>query len=74
MLFGRLRVPLERALAPEPRDRYESGFHVLADLAGARGEPPQPLLSLVPAPLGADDEFAGLDRLDREELDELDED
>jgi hypothetical protein len=72
MLFGRLRVPVERALAPEPRDRHESGFHVVGD--DLRGEAPHPLqraprLSLVPlAPLA--DEFAGLDRLDREELDE----
>lgn len=69
MLFGRLRVPVERALAPEPRDRHESGFHVVCE--DLRGEAPHPLqraprLSLVPLA----DEFAGLDRLDREELDE----
>jgi hypothetical protein len=82
MLFGRLRVPLDRALSPEPRDRHESGFHVVA-VAGAdpRGEAPRgdparviaPRLSLVPpAELPADgpDPYAGLERLDREELDE----
>jgi hypothetical protein len=65
MLFGRLRTPVERALAPEPRDRFESGFHVVADV---RGDLPQRPLTLVPPAL--DDEFEGLDRLDREELDE----
>lgn len=74
MLFGRLRVPVERALAPEPRDRHESGFHVVG--GEVRGAVPQddparpvaPRLSLVPA--GLAEEFAGLDRLDRDELDE----
>jgi hypothetical protein len=74
MLFGRLRVPVERASIPDPRDRHESGFHVLGN--EVRGEAPQsdpgrtvsPRLSLVPA--GLSDEFAGLDRLDRDELDE----
>jgi len=65
MLFGRLRTPVERALAPEPRDRFESGFHVVADV---RGDLPQRPLTLVPPPV--EDEFLGLDRLDREELDE----
>ena len=67
MLFGRLRTPVERALAPDPRDRFESGFHVVAD---ARGDLPQRPLTLVPRPLELDDEFEGLDRLDRDELDE----
>jgi hypothetical protein len=74
MLFGRLRVPVERAATPEPRDRHESGFHVVG--SEIRGEAPQadrgrtvsPRLSLVPA--GLSEEFAGLDRLDRDELDE----
>jgi hypothetical protein len=78
MLFGRLRVPVERALAPEPRDRHESGFHVVGDELrdeaphGVPVRPVLPVLSLVPpaAPDARDDEFVGLDRLDREELDE----
>jgi len=69
---------VERALAPEPRDRHESGFHVVAE--DPRGEAPRAhqdapargvstRLTLVTlAPLA--DEFVGLDRLDREELDE----
>ena len=65
MLFGRLRTPVERALAPEPRDRFESGFHVVADV---RGDLPQRPLPLVPPPV--EDQYLGLDRLDREELDE----
>ncbi len=80
MLFGRLRVPVERALSPEPSDRFASGFHVVAE--PCRGEAPhappsRPVsthLSLVPSPLPDDDAFAGLDRLDREELDETDAD
>jgi hypothetical protein len=65
MFFSRLRVPVERTLPAQPRDRFESGFHsAFAD----RGDLPQRALSLVPPPLT--DEFAGLDRLDREELDE----
>ena len=67
MLFGRLRTPVERALAPEPRDRFESGFHVVADV---RGDLPQRPLTLVPRPMELDDEFVGLDRLDRDELDD----
>lgn len=66
MLFGRHRTPFERMLAREPRDRFESGFHAVASV---RGDSPRGPLSLVqPPPL--EDEFAGLDRLDREELDE----
>jgi len=87
MLFGRLRVPVERALSPEPRDRYESGFHVVADTVrdeaphsprahqNAPPRAPTTRLTLVrqaPSASGGD-EFAGLDRLDREELDEKDE-
>ena len=68
MLFGRLRTPVERALAPEPRDRFESGFHVVAELSQSeRVETPHHPLTLVRS---LDDEFEGLDRLDREELDE----
>jgi hypothetical protein len=73
MLFGRHRTPFERVLAREPRDRFESGFHVAAgsSLAGGavRGDSPRRPLSLVPPP-PVEDEFEGLDRLDREELDE----
>jgi hypothetical protein len=53
-------------LAREPRDRFESGFH---DVSAVRGDSPRPPLSLVPPP-PEKDEFEGLDRLDREELDE----
>jgi hypothetical protein len=71
MLFGRLRTPVERAALAEPRDRFESGFHVVAVAPEAkthdRVETPQHRLTLVRA---LDDEFEGLDRLDREELDE----
>jgi hypothetical protein len=98
MLFGRLRVPVEKGFMPEPRSRHESGLHLLGDEArdAARGDAPHPSehasarasarpsdrpvsthLSLVrpgmertPTPATID-EFAGLDRLDREELDEL---
>jgi hypothetical protein len=66
MLFGRHRTPFERMLAREPRDRFESGFH---DVSSVRGDSPRRPLSLVP-PLPEKDEFEGLDRLDREELDE----
>jgi hypothetical protein len=73
MLFGRHRTPFERVLAREPRDRFESGFHDVpgSALAGptVRGDSPRRPLSLVPPP-PAKDEFEGLDRLDREELDE----
>lgn len=66
MLFGRHRTPFERVLAREPRDRFESGLY---DVRSVRGDSPRRPLSLVPsAPL--EDEFEGLDRLDREELDE----
>lgn len=91
MLFGRLRVPVERALAPEARERrerYGSGFYVAGE--ALRGEAPaldpdadparavSPRLALVPRPMPegtgdsceGDDPFAGLERLDREELDE----
>ena len=73
MLFGRHRTPFERVLAWEPRDRFESGFHdvVVPAVAGqaVRGDSPRRPLSLVP-PSPEVDEFEGLDRLDREELDE----
>lgn len=67
MLFGRHRTPFERVLAREPRDRFESGFHVVPSV---RGDSPRRPLSLVPPPAVVEDEFEGLDRLDREELDE----
>jgi len=68
MLFGRLRTPVERALAPEPRDRFESGFHVVAEaIPDRRVETPHHPLTLLRS---LEDQFEGLDRLDREELDE----
>lgn len=67
MLFGRHRTPFERVIAREPRDRFESGLY---DVRSVRGDSPRRPLSLVPSPLDAEDEFEGLDRLDREELDE----
>ncbi len=85
MLFGRLRVPVERAYAPEPRNWEESGIHIVAPMTApaSRGEeshahqdaPARPVstrltsLTLV-RQVSNDDEFAGLDRLDREELDQ----
>jgi hypothetical protein len=73
MLFGRLRVPFER-LAAEPRERPRSAHraaHGSVGSAGARGDSPRRPISLVPPPTETrDDDFAGLDRLDREELDE----
>jgi len=70
MLFGRLRVPFER-LAAEPRERPRSA-HRAAHHApvGARGDSPRRPISLVPPPLDAREDYVGLDRLDREELDE----
>ncbi|HEY8039417.1 MAG TPA: hypothetical protein VIF15_06465 [Polyangiaceae bacterium] len=64
MLFGRHRVPFERAISPEPRERLQSGFH---QVSTPRGESPRRPLSLLPPVI---DEFEGLDRLDRAELDE----
>ncbi len=66
MMFGRHRTPFERMLAREPRDRFESCFH---EVASVRGDSPRRPLSLVPPP-PPKDEYEGLDRLDREELDE----
>lgn len=66
MLFGRLRVPLDREPSCDGDMRKESGVHMIAT---TRGETPRPPLALVPvAP--REDEFAGLEQLDREELDE----
>jgi hypothetical protein len=71
MLFGRLRVPFERAATRDLGPRTESGLHSIAPV---RGDSPQRPLALVPPPppvqLQLDAEFEGLDRLDREELDE----
>jgi hypothetical protein len=71
MLFGRLRVPFER-LAAEPRERPRSAHRAAHAPAGARGDSPRRRpISLVPPPVEAvDDDYVGLDRLDREELDE----
>lgn len=77
MLFGRLRVPVENAQAAQARVRPESGLHPVVEAADeSRGTLPQRgtsrpstrTLTVVSAPL--DDEYFGLDRLDREELDE----
>jgi len=71
MLFGRLRVPLadaEPSLARPARERTKSGLHRI-DLS--RVESPHRPLALLPPP-ACEDEFAGLDRLDREELDDDD--
>jgi hypothetical protein len=57
MLFGRLRVPFER-LAAEPRESARSA-RVTTTPAGPRGDSPR-----------RDESYVGLDRLDREELDE----
>jgi hypothetical protein len=69
MLFGRLRVPFER-LAAEPRESARSARRA-ALVQGPRGDSPRRPLSVVPASVdGGDDAYVGLDRLDREELDE----
>jgi hypothetical protein len=65
MLFGRLRSPYSR-VAAEIR-----GLRALPP--PSRGESARLRVSLVPSPPFADrgrDDYAGLDRLDREELDE----
>lgn len=68
MLFGRLRVPLDREPCRDEDVFAKSGVHVIAE---TRGETPRRPLSLVPsAPRQGEDEYAGLDRLDREELDD----
>jgi hypothetical protein len=69
MLFGRLRVPFER-LAAEPRESARSA-HRAATASRPRGDSPRRPISLVPPTVALpDDEYVGLDRLDREELDE----
>jgi hypothetical protein len=68
MLFGRLRVPLDREPSCGGEVRTPSGVH---EIPTPRGETPRRPLSLVPPPPDPrEDEYAGLDRLDREELDE----
>lgn len=85
MLFGRQRVPVEGALALQPRGRREaareprmvaeSGMHVVPEVRwgeaphGVDLRPALPALRLVPCGTFGDS-YAGLDRLDREELDE----
>jgi hypothetical protein len=66
MLFGRLRVPLDREPSREDDVRAKSGVHMIP---ATRGETPRRTLLLVPAD-PCEDEYAGLERLDREELDE----
>ena len=58
MLFGRLRVPLERDSLRDLGKSLGSGVHVIPPLRGGSPHPDDA------------DEFRGLDRLDREELDE----
>jgi hypothetical protein len=67
MLFGRLRVPLSEYEHPLARskERTKSGLHLVAVRDGS----PRPPLTELDAG-SCEDEFAGLDRLDREELDE----
>jgi hypothetical protein len=67
-LRRRLRAPFER-LAAEPRDP-RSALRASLSHAAPRGDSPRPSLVLLPA--GLEDEYVGLDRLDREELDETD--
>jgi hypothetical protein len=65
MLFGRLLAPYQR-LAAEVRGTRPPPL-------ARRGHPARRLLSLVVLPLRVDgimDDYAELDRLDREELDE----
>jgi hypothetical protein len=65
MLFGRLRSP-DQHLAGEVRRLRPPSL-------ARRGHSARRLLSLVVSPLRIDgimDDYAGLDRLDREELDE----
>jgi len=67
MLFGRLRMPLERSSSHEIAERPGSGLHRIPPV---RGGSPHRVASLAPVPPPLDDEYRGLDRLDREELDE----
>jgi hypothetical protein len=67
MLFGRLRMPLERSSSHEIAERPRSGLH---RIPAVRGGSPHRVVPLVPVPAPLDDEFVGIDRLDREELDE----
>jgi hypothetical protein len=67
MLFGRLRVPLEPSSSREFAERPGSGLHRIPPV---RGGSPHRVVPLLPVPAPLDDEFEGLDRLDREELDE----
>ena len=62
MLFGRLRVPFER-LAAEPRVRS-----LLRVAPVPRGDSPR--RTLLGVTVHTDDDYVGLDHLDREELDE----
>jgi hypothetical protein len=69
MLFGRLRVPFER-LAAEPRESARSARRATT-VQGPRGDSPRRPVSLAPPPAEPlEDAYVGLDRLDREELDE----
>ena len=67
-MFGRLRVPYQR-LAAEPRETARAARRGTTSPIRSRGDSPRRTLSLLAAGL---DEYAGLDRLDREELDETD--
>ncbi len=69
MSSARKRFPLaeaEHSAVREPLERTKSGIHVVAS---ACGDSPRASLSVVKSPV-CEGEFAGLDRLDREELDE----
>ena len=72
MLFGRLRVPIDRDSSRDVEKRTKSGLHSIIPVAPVRGgSPHRALLLLPPVELAPDeDEYAGLDRLDRPELDE----
>jgi hypothetical protein len=69
MLFGRLRVPFERLVA-EPRESARTARRATR-VQGPRGDSPRRPLSVAPPPVDEiDNAYLGLDRLDREELDE----
>ena len=70
MLFGRLRVPFER-LAAEPRESARSALRANTAAVRSRGDSPRRPVSLAPPPVTArEEDYVGLERLDREELDE----
>ena len=68
MLFGRLRVPVERALARDLADEDRSDVFVVGARKGHRRVEMSRQTLVLALPL--DEEFEGLDRLDRDELDD----